>query len=331
MDLKRSFELGRSVARYASFKWLLPVVGHQQHANMNLAERAWPKVSSLSAMQGEGQITSVACEPGRDTDGIAQLLTENAEKSRPIILRNYVDADSWSLDRVDKVVGELPARIRVNYHKQPADTAWELPSYASVRSDLSEVVRMKVSEFTKYLRDPAEFSDDPRFANTDGKHGPYLANVEWPSLAEKMPRSPFFTNPLSTTFWMGADAGTPLHCHQFCDVLLTQLIGRRTVALVGPHKASMVGCIPRTINICTAALDPFEPDEEAFPCGDVSVRADLDAGDALLIPGFWFHAVSLYGGPSFSGSQFNDARMPLAIGGGTRAAWRHRPFLRGWG
>ena len=81
-----------------------------------------------------------------------------------------------------------------------------------------------------------------------------------------------------------------------------------------------------------AAFDPYAPNREQFPGLDqIQVfNIDLGPGDALVLPGFWFHAVKL-SGPSMSASRFVRSRMPAALGGGDTQPWREAgSFNKGW-
>jgi hypothetical protein len=84
------------------------------------------------------------------------------------------------------------------------------------------------------------------------------------------------------------------------------------------------------MNICTAAFDPFKPDCERFPGSDRihRLRCDLEPGDALLLPGFWFHAVQIVE-PSMSATR-TRSYMPSAVGAGPVGPWCTRAFTRGW-
>lgn len=303
---------GRSATRYAVFRWVLPRLGCEPLVNMNLAQRGWPVVAAQSARGSyAAQAEEIDCD--FDEEASSAALNSYAQRSCPVVLRNYTDP--WSLEHVKEEIGHTTGRVRVG-------------DYACEVGD-PENVQMRVSKFIDYLNGAADFPHPERLV--DGL-GPYLANEQIPALASKLPCPDFFLEPPVTSFWLGADSFTPLHSHPMCDVLLVQLTGTRSVILVPPHQAPLVGHVARTIAVHTAEFNPFEPDPDSFPGTDLitSVRADVEAGDALLIPGFWFHAVRLKGA-SLSGSQFNEARMPMAVGGGPRIDWTRRDFQRGWG
>jgi len=88
--------------------------------------------------------------------------------------------------------------------------------------------------------------------------------------------------------------------------------------------------MPVDVNLCTAAFNPFAPDRDQFPGMDLIHRlhCELEPGDALLIPGFWFHAIRLEE-PSLSTSYFGGS-MPAAIGGGSVQPWRTSAYSPGW-
>jgi hypothetical protein len=187
---------------------------------------------------------------------------------------------------------------------------------------------MRLAEFVDYLLGESYFPHPDRLV--DGM-GPYLGNMPIPSLNEYLPSPRFLAEAPGIHFWLGsASSGTPLHCHQHGDFFVQQLIGRRKFLFVPPHEAPLVGCLPVNINISTAAFDPFEPDEGQFPGADQIhvLQADLEPGDALLIPGFWFHAIKI-SEPSMSATCSRNS-MPAAVGGGPLQLWKTRPYSRGW-
>ena len=300
-----------SQVRYQVFKRVMPYLKHEQHFHMNLAERGWPVVSSYTASREyDGTIDSIDCADKGEQE-ISDLIRQNAKTSTPIVLRDYIKPQSdvpRTFDRLKEVIGQDLGKARVGNYDQAAGAP----------------------DFVDCLVGEKEFPFKDKLA--PGK-GPYMGNASFSTLARMMPLPDIFPSLPNTTFWLGGgESRTPLHCHVYCDVLLTQLIGRRRVMLVPPHQSSLVGCIPRNINICTATYDPFEPDESVLPGGDpvVKLHHELEPGSALLIPGFWFHAVRL-AAPSMAGSQFNDTAMPLSLGGGSRQNWRDRDYAQGWG
>jgi len=306
----------RSRLRHFVFRSVLPRLGYEPLFHMNLDEKAWPTISAItSKLQYRGNIESVDCGPNGYDEG-SGVLEEYARKSHPVVLKGYVNTlMPWSVDKLRQEIGNINARIRVGEY----DDARGAP----------DIIKISVGSFLDHLQGNGELAGQER--HVEGK-GPYLASQIFPTLAKQLPLPKFFTSFPKTTFWLGTDGRSPLHCHVLCDVLLTQLIGKRRVMLVPPHQAPLVGCIPRNINVCTGSYDPFESDADNFPGAEEvhKLYYELSAGDTLLIPGFWFLAVRLPN-LSFASSQFNDAAMPLALGGGPRAPWMERPYKNGWG
>lgn len=316
LGLGRTLRIDRSRLRYAVYRWLIPRLGGiEPLACMNLAEKAWPIACAKTTLRRyQDRLDEVDWGSFKEPDG-AELLKQRARDSDPIVLRRYFrGAHAWSLERIRNELGEVTLPVRVG-------------DYASMGGD-PEVFQMRVADFIDYLSGVADFPAPDRLVEGLGA---YLANVSLPTIASQLPQPKyFFPKAPVTTFWLGLDSFTPLHCHQFCDVLLVQIAGHRRVRLVPPHQAPLIGCVPRNVNMCTATFNPF--DSQGSSATEVIERpvCDLEPGDALLIPGFWFHAVR-FAGVSFSGSQFNESGMPLSIGGGPREAWTQRPYQRGWG
>lgn len=309
--------LGKSRLRYALNRWVLPRLGNEPLAIKNLSLKAWPKVAALtSARQYTDQVECIEWESKADDDA-TDLLAEYAQTSRALLLKGYaasrIDA-SWTLERVQRDVGGITAQVRVG-------------DYASAAGD-PEYVTMRVADFIDYLLGRSAFPNPERLV--DGM-GPYLGNMRIPALTEQLPAPRFFSDSAFISFWLGtAGSCTPLHCHQHGDVLILQLVGRRRLVLVPPHQAPLLGYMPVDVNLCTAAFDPFAPDRDQFPGMDLihQLHCELEPGDALLIPGFWFHAIRLEE-PSLSTSYFGGS-MPAAIGGGSVRPWRTSAYSPGW-
>ncbi len=310
--------LTKSHLRYVLNRWVLPRLGVEPLATKKLLEKAWPKVAALTlARQYNGQIESIEWEPKGDDDDGSDLLEEYAESSRAVVLKGFIASSkvaSWTLEQLKSEAKDVTSQVRVG-------------DYVSDGGD-PESITMRVADFVDYLMGQSAFPHPERLA--DGL-GPYLGNMLMPILTKQVPCPRSFSKSPHTTIWLGSpSASTPLHCHQHGDVLLLQLLGRRSIMLVPPHQAPLVGSVPVNVNVCTATFDPFEPDQDQFPGSDLVHRLhyNLEPGDALLLPGFWFHAVQL-SEPSMSASHFRTA-MPAVIGGGPWQPWRTAAYSRGW-
>jgi hypothetical protein len=303
--------------RYGIERWVMPRLGKEPLAIKNLAEDAWPTVASLTSGQTyTDQIECVEWEPTRNSDA-SELLEDYARKSTPLVLKGYASSsmgEAWTLEWLKQEAGSCVVEVRVG-------------SYASAPGD-PESVLMSLADFVDYLSERLPFPHRHRLV--EGM-GPYLANMPISVLDKYLPSSRFLGENYTTNYWLGAaDSQTPLHCHQHGDFLVTQLLGRRSFCLIPPHEALLLGYMPVNMNICTAAFDPFGPDCERFPGSDQihKLRCDLEPGDALLLPGFWFHAVQITE-PSMSATRTRSS-MPSAVGGGPVDPWRTRAFARGW-
>jgi len=299
--------------RYALYRWVLPRLGAEPLAIKHLFQEAWPQVSALTAARDYSNgVEVVHWDSNGDDDG-SEALREYGEASCPVVIKGFHDA-KWTLGWVKQQIGDIEAAVRVG-------------DYASAPGEPESVV-MKVAEFIDYISGKGKFPYPDRLA--DGV-GPYIGNMDFPGLANQLPRPKSHPKTTTTNFWLGgADSQTPLHCHQHGDAFVMQLIGRRSVMFVPPHQAPLVGCVPVNVNICTASFDPFSPDPERFPGADLvhAVRADLEPGDALLIPGFWFHAIKL-DAPSMSAT-LDREQMPWSLGGGPVDHWKNLEYSRGW-
>lgn len=96
----------------------------------------------------------------------------------------------------------------------------------------------------------------------------------------------------SVFFWYGpAGTVTPLH-HDPCNIVLTQIRGRKKLKLYSPMQTPLLynelGVFSR--------VDAERPDLEAYPhfAGAAAMETELAPGEALFIPvGWWHHVRSL--------------------------------------
>jgi hypothetical protein len=100
------------------------------------------------------------------------------------------------------------------------------------------------------------------------------------------------------------------------------------VTLVGGGEVTVSNLTDGTAHVVTLP----DVSQVTVSGGDVTIdlTSDLGPGDALLLPGFWFHAIKL-SAPSLSASRFVRSRMPAALGGGPTRPWQEAgPFVHGW-
>jgi hypothetical protein len=121
------------------------------------------------------------------------------------------------------------------------------------------------------------------------------------------------TGPVPRLWMGGASTVTPLH-HDSSNILFGQVYGRKRVCLIPPCEIGNVS----NESSCFSPIDIDNPDLERFPAfRDVCVlEAVVEAGDFLLLPIGWWHAVRSLE-PSISLSFQN-----FAVPGGP-AVWHH--------
>jgi hypothetical protein len=310
--------------RYQLFKRVLPRLQYEPFTIQHLSCKAWPVIVAKTANDDYTDgIKVVEWQSGNTDQEGTQLMQDYAEASRPIVIRGYAKdcpMSSWSLDTLKLEFGDEIVEVKAGDYQ----SEFGQPQNCS----------MKLATFIDYLQGKGEFPEqDKLFEDLS----PYLGNRQIPRLAKKLLKTGFIDHHQAgndlTTFWLGSvGALTPLHCHHFCDVFVTQLIGKRSFTLIPPHQALMVGYVCHNLNIGSAAFDPFSNDQGEFPGAEdiQAMEIELGPGDCLILPGFWFHAIKL-SEPSLSASRFVKGRMPLALGGGPPEPWKAADdFVRGW-
>ncbi len=314
--------------RYQLFRRVLPRLSYEPFTIQNLADRAWPIIAAATASHDYSSGIDIIDDSSEDAKKkYEENFQQHALKSLPLVVRNFAQdcpVTSWSMDDLIKEMGDHETLVKIGDYV----------------SDFGQPVKVPISiaDFANYLQGKEEFPYKDQLVENIA---PYVGDEQISEINKMLPFPSLIppaqkaSGPIEdiTTFWMGSqNTGTPLHCHHFCDTFLMQLIGRRRVVLIPPHQALLLGYVPHTINIGKATYDPFNPDPEKFPGHDQihCLEIDLGPGDGLLIPGFWFHAISL-SGPSLSASHFTRSSMPAIIGGGSCEPWQEPPsFRRGW-
>lgn len=314
--------------RYQLFRRILPRLSYEPFTIQNIAQRAWPVIADITSKHDYSSgidIINESAETLKETND--QVLQQHALISKPVVVQGYArncPVSTWSMDDLGKELKDHQTLVKVGDYVSDFGQPKKLP--------------IPIAEFADYLQGKTDFRYEELLVKDiapyvgDEQIQPLKNQLTFPSL---IPPNQKGEGPVDdiTTFWMGSkNTGTPLHCHHFCDTFLLNLIGHRRVVLIPPHQALLVGYAPHTINIGKATFDPFNPDAEQYP--GVSqlhcLEIDLAPGDALLIPGFWFHAINLVE-PSLSASYFTRSSMPAVIGGGSSEPWQDSDeFKRGW-
>jgi hypothetical protein len=305
-------------SRYVMERWVLPRLGLEPMTIRNLCQKGWPTVAALTSKRtGAEPIARLEWDARANSDG-SELFEQHARESSPLLLKNYVappaEGSAWSFDFVKHVAGGAKVTIRVG-------------DYESELGD-AQMVPMKLGAFIDTVVGKADF---PHTGRARGGLKPYLGDSALP-LLDKYLSVPRFIGRIAgaTRYWMGSGARTAMHCHQSYDFFVQQLVGRRRFILLPPHQAMLAGFWPCNYNIAITTYDPFAEDHEAAEAERQidPIYVDLEPGDALLLPGFWFHAVEV-NEPSLSAVMASET-MPAAVGGGSRQPWRERPWTRGW-
>jgi hypothetical protein len=170
--------------------------------------------------------------------------------------------------------------------------------------------RMRLSEFVDRM--PKAGNDIYLTAKNDLLKRPELAELHHDFSHPEGILDPT-TGPVPRLWMGGASTVTPLH-HDSSNILFGQVYGRKHVRLIPPFEIANVG----NERSCFSSIDIDNPDLERFPAfRDVCVlEAVVEAGDFLLLPIGWWHAVRSLE-PSISLSFQN-----FAVRGGP-AVWHH--------
>jgi hypothetical protein len=200
---------------------------------------------------------------------------EFVTKSKPVILKgfakNFPAFQRWRTDEYFKsVIGKQ--RVKVEVVK---------------RNGQSSETQYRRMEMNDYLS---------RYLSPNRKTNYYLAETSmefFTALSSDYPDSPFifsrylFTRE-SVQLWLSAGGTTtPTHNDEF-ENLLCQIVGRRVVLLYHHFQNDLLYTSNENTYI---DVDPEHPDLTKHPRYKYSkpVKADVQEGDCLFIPAYWYH------------------------------------------
>lgn len=215
-----------------------------------------------------------------------EFIRKYYKPKRPVLIEGLTDSwnDKWRFDYIKKIAGN---QIVPLYNNEP--TKGKKSSYAPA-------IYMKMSDYIDLLR---THPTDLRifFYMLREKLPQLLHDFEYPDLGinyfKRIPAL-FFGGSLANTFMhYDIDLGDNLHIH---------FEGHKRVLLFGPEQNTNLYKVPMSIHNMDS-IDMSNPDFEKFPGlkNVVGFEANMKHGDALYIPGEWWHYISyLDGGFSMS-------------------------------
>ena len=223
----------------------------------------------------------------------------------PVKIDSYLDASTWTLDRVRAHADEdATADVHVCPHEVVDLAGHRAPG---TRRNF-EFRKMRFGEFLTRVDASASAStstyapvmeEGERYylRSVDGKTATDLRRTH-PDLARALdlpviwPEDRFHSSVLrisssNTTLWTHYDTH---------DNLLAQVVGAKTVTLFPPDAEPYMYAQGSSSRVENVTSDPSDEDYAKFPLFYDHARASgisvtLRAGDALYIPAFWFHHV----------------------------------------
>lgn len=234
-------------------------------------------------------MTTIASPELDTTTFVREFLARN----RPVLVRDALAdwpwAPPWDLDTLDSRFGHLRAAT--------FDTLFGLRGLTSVGGFLSNHTGEAAGEDPPYLRWFSRQSEE-RFPWADEAFAALAKDwsaPDWlPSTGYVLPSAPDTLDPTLDgfpargLFICGRGARTRLHVDPWgSDALLCQALGTKHVTMFAPASAA-------DLTADGAVVDLAEPDDARFPnwrLAEPSFDELLHPGDAVFIPGGWYHTV----------------------------------------
>jgi hypothetical protein len=206
---------------------------------------------------------------------------EFREKNRPVVISGlaseWIKRPAWNLENLARTYGAATITALVDL---PEDSAPYLNLAAEHERDMS------VADFIQLLNDPSR--KKPCYLDQMPIH------AACPELLAEMSLAPFLDHGIedgATNLWFGSmNTRSGLHFDN-ADNLLVQVLGRKRAFLISPQDSRSV--YPLTDNPSKSPIDPELPAPEDFPkFAKIDVlTAELEPGDALFIPYYWWHHI----------------------------------------
>jgi len=204
------------------------------------------------------------------------------KKKKPVLIEGLTDDwnDKWRFDYIKEIAGD---QIVPLYNNEPTK---------GNKSSYEPVTRMKMSEYIEMLQNN-EPTDLRIFFYMVKDNLPQLEkDFEYPDIGMK------YFKRIPALFFGGSKAHTFMHYDiDLGDNLHIHFEGHKRVLLFGPEQNTHLYKVPMAIcNI--ESIDMNDPDFEKYPAlkNAQGFEANMHHGDALYIPGEWWHFISYMNG-----------------------------------
>ena len=215
-----------------------------------------------------------------------EFIKKYYKPKRPVLIEGLTDSwnGKWRFDYIKKIAGEQTIPL---YNNEPTK---------GNKSSSEPATHMKMSEYIDLLQ--SQPTDLRIFFYMIQDNLPQLLNdFEYPDIGLN------YFKRIPALFFGGSEARTFMHYDiDLGDNLHVHFEGHKRVLLFGPEQSTNLYKVP--MSICNMeSINMSNPDFEEFPAlkNAKGFEANMKHGDALYIPGEWWHYISyLNGGFSIS-------------------------------